>query len=163
MSIYSALVLAANEGVEPISPHDFRNLLNGLSLIHPEATDDDWGNLADNVVDLFRDAEAQTANDRFFRPQSISLMEPVEIHAPDGDYSGPGWCVQIHGYGYFFPWELSDLQKRVVNTPALLALQTAVEQRFGGRFTFPETDESRLRARLIDGKGAWTWFASESF
>jgi hypothetical protein len=162
MSFYSALVLAANDGVQPPTPEAVRSLLGELGLLDPQHADDRFGNLAAHVTDLFRDPAARAENDRFFCPDSIGLKAEVEVQSPDDDYTGPGWCVTVHGNGYFFPWERADLRDRVVRSPALARLREAVEERFGGRFVFPPADEELLRARLIDGAGGWAWFASES-
>lgn len=162
MSFYSSLVLAANNGVQPPTPAGLRSLLGDLGLLDPQHADAEFGNLAAHVTDLFRDPAARAENDRFFCPDSIGLLAEVEVMSPDGDYTGPGWCVTIHGNGYFFPWELSDLRDRVVRSPALSRLWAAVEEQFGGRFVFPAADEELLRSRLIGGSGGWAWFASES-
>ena len=84
------------------------------------------------------------------------------MEGPDDAYDGPGWAVGIHGNGYPFPWEVTDLRDRVVRTPKLRALRHAVGERFGGRFVFPPAAESFLRERLIDTDGGWAWFISES-
>ena len=90
------------------------------------------------------------------------MREGLEVMSYEGDYIGPGWCVTIHGNGYFFPWELTDLRDRAIRSPALVRLREAVQTRFGGRFVFPPADEELLRSRLIDQAGGWVWFASES-
>jgi hypothetical protein len=162
MSFYSSLVLAANEGVRPPTPEAIRSLLGELGLLDPRSADDEFGNLAAHVADLFRDPAAHAENDHFFCPDSVGLLAEVTVQSPDGDYTGPGWCVTVHGNGYFFPWELADLRGHAIRSPALARLRDAVEARFGGRFVFPPADEELLRARLIDWAGGWAWFASES-
>src|SRR5262245_795374 len=108
MSFYSALVLAANDGVPP-TPDSVRSLLGDLGLLDPRFANDEFGNLADHVANLFDDPAARAENDRFFCPDSIGLWSEIEVQSPDGDYVGPGWCVRVHGNGYFFPWDLTDL------------------------------------------------------
>ena len=163
MAIYSCLVLAANVEVRPPSPSAFRTLLSALNLLDGESTKEDHGNLADHVGALFHDAEARAENDRFFFPNGIGHLEELEIQSPEGDYFGPGWCIDIHGWGYFYPWSLADLRDRVTNSPSLVRLKQAVEREYGGWFVFPTADEKLLRSRLIDASGEWAWFASESF
>ncbi len=80
---------------------------------------------------------------------------------PPGTYTGPGWSIEIHGYGYFFPWGLADLRERATGSPVLSRLRSAVEEWFGGRFVFPAADVELLQPRLIDGAGEWMWLASE--
>ena len=162
MSFYSALVLAANDGVRPPSPAVARSLLDELGLLDPANADAEFGNLAGDITGLFADEVARAGNDRFFCPDSIGFAPEIEINAPDGDFEGPGWCVQIHGNGYFFPWDAPVLRERVVRSPKLLQLRQSVGERFGGRFVFPKSDESLLRERWIDGEDGWMWFASES-
>jgi hypothetical protein len=161
MSFYSSLVLAANEGVRPPKPGEVRELLAGLSLIDPQDPGADDFTVADSVGALFRDPAARAENDRFLFPSGIGMQAGVEVMTPDGTYEGPGWCVQVHGYGYFFPWELSDLRDRAIRSPILSGLRAAIASNFGGRFVFPAADEKVLRSRLIDGAGGWVWLASE--
>ena len=96
------------------------------------------------------------------RPDSISFHNEIVIQAWDGDFLGPGYTVEISGYGYFWPWDVGALRDRVVRSPKLQRLRQAVQERYGGRFVFPATEESMLRERWIDGKSGWLWFASES-
>ncbi len=161
MSFYSSLVLAANDGVPP-TPAAVRSLLDELGLLDPCRDGDEFGNLAGHVTALFADPAALAENPRFFCPDSVGVRQEVQVLSDDGGYTGPGWCVNIHGNGLFFPWEPADLRDRAVRSPALARLRAAVEERFGGRFVFPSADEEFLRSRLIDGAGGWAWFASES-
>src|SRR5687767_7319779 len=119
MSFYSALVLAANEGVRVPSVKEIDGLFRKLGLVKHHATDT-IGNLADDIRGLFNDPAAMAENDRFFQPDSISFDAGIHIEGPDGDYQGPGWCISIHGNGYLFPWEIETLGERVVRTPKLL-------------------------------------------
>ena len=165
MSFYSALILAANEGIQVPSPEAVRLILTEVGMVEPsDGEDDEFGNLTAHVKDLFRDPAAQAENDRFFRPDSIGLSEGVEVSSPEGDelYDGPGWSIHLHGQGYLWPWDLATLRDRVARTPALVRLRSAVEAEFGGRFVFPPTERAFLRSRLVDDSGRWLWFASES-
>lgn len=160
MSFYSSLVLAANDGVRPPRQGEVRDLLAGLGLIDPADPGPDDFAVSDAVAALFRDSAARAENDRFFRPSGIAMSQGVEVMYPDGTYTGSGWSLQIHGWGYFFPWGLADLRNRVVGSPVLSGLPAAFAAGFGGRFVFPAADEDVLRSRLIDG-GGWVWLASE--
>lgn len=162
MSFYSSLVLAANGGGAPPTPDTVLPLLDELGLLDPHYARSPFWHLAGHVTALFDDPAALAENDRFFCPDGIGLWGEVQVLADDGEYSGPGWCVTVHGNGIFYPWELADLRDRAVRSPALARLRAAVEGRFGGRFVFPPADEEFLRSRLIDGAGGWAWFASES-
>jgi hypothetical protein len=162
MSFYSALVLAANDGIRKPSREAIQSLLGELGLFEPGRFDDEFGNLAHEVIGLFADEEARAANDDFFRPDSISYSNEIEIQAPDGDFTAQGCSLQIHGYGYFWPWDMGTLRARVVHTPKLQRLRQAVQERYGGRFVFPAAEESMLRERWIDGDSGWLWFSSES-
>jgi len=162
MSFYSALVLAANDGVRPPSPAAASCLLDELGLLDRANADAELGNLASDITDLFADEAAKAENDRFFCPDSIEFAASVEIDAPDGAFEGSGCCVRIHGNGYLFPWDATTLRDRVTRSPKLLRLRQVVGELFGGRFVFPAADDSLLRLRWIDGEEGWMWFASES-
>lgn len=162
MSAYSALILAANQGVRPPTPEEARALFLEVGVLDLHNADEEFGNLATQVGELFDDADARSQNDGFFAPDTISLASDIDLLAPDGDYSGPGWCVRIHGNGYFFPWTLAEVGERATRSPILTRLREAVEARFGGRFVFPTADEEFLRERLIEHAGGWAWFGSES-
>jgi hypothetical protein len=55
MSFYSALVLAADDGVRPPSRKDVRSLLVDLALPDPHCGDQEFCNLANHVAALFVD------------------------------------------------------------------------------------------------------------
>lgn len=163
MSAYSSLVLAANEGIRTPAPEIVRGILTevGIADIRP-GRDDRFNNLSDHIKALFRDPTAYAENDRFFRPDSVGFSEGVRILSVDGCFEGTGWSLKIHGHGYLWPWDRTDLRERVVLMPALVHLRAAIERRLGGRFLFPPADEALLRSRLVDENGAWLWFLSES-
>ena len=118
MSFYSALVLAANDGVRPPTPAAVRSLLGDLGLLDPRFADDEFGNLADHVTALFGDPAARAENDRFFCPDSIGLRSEVEVQSPDGDYVGPGWCITVHGKRrLFLPVGVADLRDHCGSVP----------------------------------------------
>jgi hypothetical protein len=162
MSFYSTLVLAANHGVGQPSPDVVCSVFRELGLLVPVPAEHGFGNLADDIIALFEDRQAQAENRRFFCPDTIDFGPGVQVEGPDGDYAGPGWSVRLHGQGYLFPWEISIVRERVVRTPKLVALRAALQDRLGGRFIMPPTDAAFLRERLIDGEGGWAWFVSES-
>ncbi|MBX9623111.1 MAG: hypothetical protein K2X82_04785 [Gemmataceae bacterium] len=178
MSFYSSLVLAANDGVRRPSGEEVTAVLAECGLHGPQygqwgfedppnpGTEMAWGGLADHISDLFSDPAAAAENDRFFTPDTVGYYagaEGVQVHSPDGDYIGPGWSINISGYGYFFPWEFADLRDRALRTHALARLKATVQERFGGRFVLPPgEDGDLLRSRLIDGVDGWLWFACES-
>jgi hypothetical protein len=162
MSFYSALILAANEGVRVPTPEAVRALFEELGLLDPGARFPGIGDLTPAVTALFEDPAAAAENRHFFCPDSISFATQIHIEGPDMDYTGPGCAVLIHGNGYFFPWELTDIRDRVINTPLLRNLRRAVGGRFGGRFVYPPGREADLRERRIDGEDGWVWFGSES-
>ncbi len=163
VSAYSSLVLAANDGVWTPAPEVVREIFTAVGCVSSQTGGGGkFNNLSAHVRALFHDPTAIAENDRFFRPDSIGLSEGVEILSMDGCYDGPGWSIRIHGHGYFWPWELAELRERVVYSPALVRLRSAIERRFGGRFIFPSVEEALLRSRLVDDNGAWLWFASES-
>ncbi len=161
MSAYSALVLAANDGLRGPTHDQARALFEELGLLDPVNRDDDFGNLAGDITALFDDAAARVENDRFFVPDSICLASKVELLGPDEEYRGAGCCVRIHGNGYFFPWDAAKLRSRVLSAPKLVRLRAALLERFGGRFRLPKK-RAELYERLLDDGGGWLWFASES-
>jgi hypothetical protein len=161
MSFYSALVLAANDGA-PLETADVLALCAELGLLERERADQEFGNLADDITALFDDAMAKAQNPQFFCPDSISFAAQLQVLAFEDDYAGIGWCIRIHGNGYFYPWERDVLCERVVRSPKLLRLRHMVSSRFGGRFVFPTSAEPFLRERWIDGDDGWMWFACES-
>ena len=162
MSFYSALVLAANDGVREASPDALRLLFRELGLLVPAPPEHGFGNLADDITALFEDPQAKAENRYFFCPDTIDFFAGVEVEGPDEYYAGPGWSIRVHGNGFLFPWDLNVVRERVVCSPKLVALRRALQDRLGGRFAFPPQDEGFLRERLIDGAGGWVWFASES-
>lgn len=161
MSAYSALILAANEGLRKPSPGQAISLFDELGLLRPDGREDPFGNLADDITALFHDPAAQAENRRFFAPDSIGIADGVEVGGPDCEYRGRGWSVRIHGNGYLFPWDLNTVRTRVLINTKLVRLRAELERRFGGRFQFP-TRRTELRERLIDLGDGWAWFLSES-
>ncbi len=162
MSFYSSLVLAANTGVRNISPASERSLCRKVELLRSDGNDLEIGNLAEDEVILFNDAHALHENSHFFCPDTISFHESVEIDAYDGEYSGFGWSITIHGNGYFFPWDAATIRERVIRNIKLQNFKHFVEAEFGGFFTFPDSDLIFLRERWVDGTDGWIWFISES-
>jgi len=162
MGFYSSLILAANEGVRVPSAEEVQVLFAELGLIEPERASLQFGNLADEIIALFKDEEARKVNESFFCPDTISFHDKIEISDPDDDYDGKGWCFSIHGQGYFFPWDRDAIRSRVLQTPKLTRLREVLAERFGGRFVFPRKKEALLSKRLIDGTDGWGWFTSES-
>ena len=161
MSFYSALVLAANHEVTPPTPGQVAAVLAELRLIKPNPYGFDHDNLADDVSDLFNDPEACAENRRFFAPDSISFDDHIEVEGPDCAYAGAGWAVRIHGNGYLFPWEISDVRSRVLTNEKLKALRATLNRDFGGTFRLP-SGVPELRDRVIDGEDGWTWLLHES-
>jgi hypothetical protein len=161
MSFYSSLVLAANDGVRTPEPGEVHALFVQLGLIDPIDSERGGCTVSDAVSNLFLDPVARAENDRFFSPSEIEWSEEVNVMHPDGTYEGLGWSIRIHGCGYFWPWELTDLRDRVIQSPILTRLREALEGRFGGRFVFPAADAELLRSRLIDGSSDWVWLSSE--
>jgi hypothetical protein len=162
VSFYSALVLAANAGSEAPSSDAVLSLCQELGLVDPKRANFEFGNLADDIINLFADPAANAMNERFFSPDSVSFATAVDIQTPEGDFEGPGWCIRIHGYGYFYPWEPAEIRARAIQSPKLLRLREAVAERFGGCFVMPAADEPLLRERSVDGDEGWVWFFSES-
>jgi hypothetical protein len=155
MSFYSALVLAANAGLRDPSRHEILELFEELALFDSKKTKDEFGNLANDISELFLDEEAKRQNIHFFCPDSICFATKIEIHGPDGDFIGDGGSIRIHGNGYLFPWNLQALRDRVIRTPKLQCLRHEVQKRFGGRFVFTTQDDPMLSGRWIDGNNGW--------
>lgn len=161
MSFYSSLILAANDGVATVAKSEVIKLLANLGLTVP-GVDDDFNNLAEDVCNLFSDESARAENERFFCPDSISFEDKIAIYSlQDDGYDGPGVCVEIHGYGYFYPWINSKIH-RVVQAQKLSQLREALSQCFGGRFVIPSAQHDYLQSRLIGDNKNWTWFISET-
>ena len=161
MGAYSALVLAANRGVRPVTPDEMLLLCEDVGLLAPSRRDTNVGNLSPDITALFSDSAALADNNRFFCPDSISWGRDIEILSPEDDFVGRGFRVSIHGNGYFFPWDAGELRARVVSHPKLVHLRRALQARCGGRFGLPWRSKN-LRRRLVDGEGGWAWFMSES-
>lgn len=166
MSFYSELILAANEGVRPPEESVVMRLLLDLGLIEP-ARAGQICNLADDVTDLFADSVAESKNDRFFCPDSISFSSGISIQASgdsnDTTFDGSGWSISIHGNGYFYPWTLEDFRTRVISSPKLILLRETMNIRFGGRFVIPTPHKTLLNRRMIANDEGWVWIGSESY
>ena len=161
MGAYSALVLAANRALRPIKPEEVRTLCEDLGLIAPSKRHLEFGNLSPDITGLFRDSAARQENEWFFCPDSIGWRTRIHVLSPEDDYESAGYCIRIHGNGYFFPWGPDELRSRVVSHPKLVRLRDELQSRFRGRFRMPWWSK-KLRCRLIAGEGGWAWFMSES-
>jgi hypothetical protein len=158
---YSALVLAANSGLRSINPEKVRSLCEDLELIAPARRSVEYGNLAADISGLFDDSAAREENEWFFCPDSICCRDEIQILSYDGHYAGVGYCIRIHGNGYFFPWTADQLRARVLSHAKLVRLREELRARFGGRFRMPWFSKN-LKSRVIDAEGGWVWFMSES-
>ena len=161
MGAYSALVLAANSGLRSIAPETVRSVCEDLGLISPSMRGAEFGNLAKDISSLFDDSAARKENERFFCPDSICWRTEIEIQSIDGDYDGKGYCISIHGNGYFFPWTADQLRARVLSHPKLTRFREEMQSLFGGRFRMPWFSKTPS-SRAIEGEGGWVWFMSES-
>src|SRR4051794_22820906 len=114
MAAYSGLVLAANKGIHGVSETAIWSVLNHVGIVNPERSDVAFGNLTNDIIDHFSDQAALRENSHFFCPDSVSVRESIEVHAPDvEEFAGMGWSVNIHGNGYLFPWDISTLRNRL--------------------------------------------------
>lgn len=162
MSFYSSLCLVANEGFRIPTDHELRELFKECGLLHPERSDQRFGNLTPELWDYFSALPQRVENEQLFRPDTISGRVGIEIHDGDGDYKGAGYTITISGGGYFWPLTPEDLQT-VVNGPKLRRLAVESATRFGGRFVSPRFRGKRtLGKNRIDGSGDWWWFGSQS-
>ena len=162
MSFYSSLTLAANSGVKNFAADKVRVIFDKCELLNQTRGELEIGNLAVDITGLFDDPDAIRENPHFFCPDTISIGESVEISAIDGEYACVGWCVTIHGNGYFFPWNVATIRERVIQTSKLQNLQRLIETQFGGQFSFPESERHFLTDRRVHGRDGWVWFISES-
>lgn len=164
MSFYSALVLAANTDLREPSEDAIRSLLMELELLDLSDPYPGFDTLVPGIRKLFDDAEAQAENPHFFRPDSISFGNEIEIANPDAAevFTDKGYCLRFHGNGYPYPWALETIRERVIRTPKLERLRAVLQERFGGRFVIPRRADSILREAWIDGSDGWMWFCSES-
>ena len=163
MSAYSGLILAANTGLRGPLPLQARALLDELGLVDPARQEKGLFNLADDLIDLFKDTSARAQNYSFFSPDTIGFGTEIEILGPETDYCGKGLCFEIHGNGYFWPWDADMLRSRVLSHPKLVRLRAVLHERFGGRFRIPFFRGSLRDRLLLDDGGGWAWFGSESY
>ena len=162
MSFYSSIIFAANTAVRATDPPVMQSVLSQIGLLELDSNFPHLKPVANSVSQMFRDSSALRLNPNFFCPDSIGFNTRFEIIAEGGDYSGEGFSISIHGNGYFYPWEFSDLQERILGSTVLQALSRILPELLGGRFDFPPTKESFLRSRMIVRQNGWAWFASES-
>ncbi|HEY1121176.1 MAG TPA: hypothetical protein VGE67_06230 [Haloferula sp.] len=162
MSSYSSICLVANKGFSRPSAEELRKLFTETCMLDPERADRRFGNLTPEFRQHFGHRPERSQNDAFFRPETISGRDRIEIHDIDGDYSGAGYTISISGPGYFWPLATNDLWQ-IVNHPKLRQLAFEVASRFKGEFVPPRFRGKRiLNKTLIEGSGPWFWFGSQS-
>lgn len=165
MSFYSSLVLAANTDVRIPSEQGMRTLLFNLGILKRDDPNDQFGDLADDITDLFRDQSALNENPHFFCPDSVAFGAEIDICAPEAEepYTGTGYSVRLHGNGYFYPWTAADVRERAIRTPKLQRLRQVLQAQLGGRFVIPREHEAVLREAWLEGSDeGWMWFGCES-
>lgn len=162
MGFYSSLSLVANVGVRAPAKEEVFQLFTDTRVLEPSRSQNEFYNLADDLIAFFTKHEAKMKNDRFFTPDTISFRMEIQILDPDGDYEAEGFMISIHGNGYFYPLTHNDFVPFLAN-PKLTALKTEVQHRFGGRFRQPILMGRKVLQRaLIDSSGDWCWFGSQS-
>lgn len=168
MGSYSSLVLVANEGVRNFSDARLLEILTECEIVRSMKSLEDFDNLMPDVANLFNDDAARVANDNFFIPAGVACYKQIQILGNEIGMEMPGHSINLHGPGYFFPWDQATLRERVTQSPKFTRLKQSVENVFGGRFVFPtefedEDEKAALYRQSIDHQGNWAWFASESF
>ena len=162
MSFYSSLCLVANTGVRSPTQQEVFDLFMELSVLEPSRANNEFYNLADDIIAYFTSHDGQKTNDRFFTPDTISFRPEIQIMDLDGLYEGRGFTLSLHGNGYFHPLAPLDFLK-FLQSSKMSALKTEVQRRFGGRFRRPVfKGRNILNRTIIDGSGDWHWFGSQS-
>lgn len=162
MSFYSSLCLVANTGVRRPAPDEISRLFAQTGVVEPSRAQNEFGNLADDLIAFFTSHRAQEQNERFFTPDSLSFRNDIQIMDTEGEYTGKGWTLSIHGNGYFYPLTPRDMDA-FVRLPKIVRLQTELETLLGGRFRPPLLKGRGTLARTaINDQGGWRWFGSQS-
>ena len=157
MSFYSSLELVANWVERAPTDDAVWEIVEAVGLRDPAT-----GWLSPELHAVFQDAAALAENPRFFAPDSLGFRDRIQVMWWDGLYEGPGYSFGIHGNGYFFPWELSEVADRFLALPKLVEFRRRMHSAFGGGFRFPDDPESSVHDRQLSDSNGWVWFGSES-
>lgn len=162
MSFYSSICLVANSGVRAPSPLEVTAILREIGIIGQTRRVDEFGNLSEDLSNFFVNHPGREINDSLFAPDSVALGEKIEILDPDGDFTGKGWALRIHGNGYFYPLTHVELCG-FLDLPKMIRLSDAIGAKFGGSFEWPLLRGRKVLEKTVIRKSdGWSWFGSQS-